>query len=703
MNTSNVLQPKFTNSTTSTHLPRLTLELSPTVFTAAWIFIVIFHTACTTFLICVAVTYWFLTTGTMPFYVSDYSLTGTQNYHFYGFMFGLVGGIHGVRVIHIIVLSIRSRQLTLQSETSTIPNFVITRMMTSRSGKSRDPLNQPLSPISRVGHTWNTFFSRKGIFGVESEHFSTVFAIREVLEATSQTYQAYRASILLPRAELNSLIVGLLIANCWSTAGTEYFLCRSPALERVATLTYDALISFGIMTIVPLMVFIPYVEGFDIPNKLFKNADFLYDPVAITKLVLENRLIFSSGLLDFSTKLIPQLSIILSLITVSELLSRGEARVIPVAQRIESVPVKSKVISAEAEVPNVSKKIHLDSQYPAQWASFRAFRKWKDVIAIAVFIIWGSIVLLLHSMAAYRAANYDVVGCRAETRPWFSNGKEPCSSLVYDCQALNTVSPNTSSFDKMDSAALSTLAIVHCPELHMPPDIQRFSNLVMIQIYNSTIVRWDADSAISATTHAHLLSVLVGKTNMTEFPEGLLQPLPVTMMSVQFSETNLSRLPDDLYLRWHFLVAVVFENSLLTEIPYQTFFMPVYILSFMGNRIESVPTLAMMPPGMIIPELRLESNPLTELPAALMDPTAMIMSLNIQNTSVTNIPEWVKAQTMVVWANETPFCAGPMTDSTLASKVMCVHRPPGSDNLFPMHLFEELYPFHTVDKQIQEV
>ncbi|EGZ27624.1 hypothetical protein PHYSODRAFT_293417 [Phytophthora sojae] len=75
---------------------RLMLELSPTRYAAAWFFIVTFHIACGSYLICVAVTYWFLTTGTMPFYVSDYSLTGTKYYHFYGFVFGVVGGMHGV-------------------------------------------------------------------------------------------------------------------------------------------------------------------------------------------------------------------------------------------------------------------------------------------------------------------------------------------------------------------------------------------------------------------------------------------------------------------------------------------------------------------------------------------------------------------------------------------------------------------------------
>ncbi|GMF16742.1 unnamed protein product [Phytophthora lilii] len=85
----------------------------------------------------------------------------------------------------------------------------------------------------------------------------------------------------------------------------------------------------------------------------------------------------------------------------------------------------------------------------------------------------------------------------------------------------------------------------------------------------------------------------------------------------------------------------------------------------MGNQIETLPTLAMMPPGMIIPELRLKNNPLRELPAALMAPDPFIMSLNVQNMSVTTLSEWVKTNTKVVWAYDAPFCALPMTDPTL--------------------------------------
>ncbi|KAK1948593.1 hypothetical protein P3T76_000882 [Phytophthora citrophthora] len=631
--------------------------------------------------------YWYLTSGgAMPLYVSIWSLTGIDNYRFYSVVFGIVGGIHGLQMINLLLMSFRARRLTLRSESpGRIQTFVVSRISSSQSAKDD---NHPRRPgVFTV--IWAKVFSRKGIFGVESEHFSTIFALREVLEASSQTYQAYRASNLLPRPGLNSLMVGLLVTNCWSTAAIQLFLRKSPALERVVTLMCDALLSFGMMVMVPLIIFVPYVQGFNFEYSIPYNYDSLFDPVPLTTMVLENRLIFASSLFDFATKLIPQLSIIVSLMTISELLGRGEIKVVPGAGtgQMETLSVKPKASSAEINPSDVTTRSN--PQILSQFGSLRALQKWRHVIAIVSFALWGAIVLILHGLAAQRAANYEVVGCVAITRPWFSNGKEPCSSLVFDCHARSTTSPDNMSFDKLDLEALATLAIVHCPQLEMPSDFQRLTSLVMVHLYNSTIVTWDAASSVSATAHTRLLSVLVGKTQMTQFPVGLQQPLPASLVSVQFSQTNLTKLPEDLYEKWHALGLISFESGILKEIPYQMFLSPVYALSFIGNQIETLPTLAMMPPGTIISELRLKNNPLRELPATLMAPDPFIMSLNIQNTSVTTMPAWVKTNTKVVWAFDTPFCATPMTDPTLMNQVMCFERPPEGD--FPMHLFDSLY------------
>jgi len=675
----------------------LTLELKPVLYALAWLFIVSFHAVCGAYLICVAMTYWYLTKDIMPLYVANWSLTGTTNYKFYGVVFGVVGAMHGVRVLVILVISIKTRQLALRSETSIMKAFSSTRFLSSHLTRSSKDVVSGSASRPQIGGTfaflWNNVFSRRGIFGVESEHFSMVFTLREVLEASSQTYQAYRASNLLPRAELNAIIVGLLVTNCWTTAAIQFFLRKSPALERVITLTYDASISFGMMVVVPLLIFVPYVEAFSIEFQGFKDAGFMYHPVGVTKFVLENRLIFAAGLFDFSTKLIPQFSIFLSLTTVSELLGRSDKKVIPGAgdQPMQTMAVRPKDGKPVAAEPGTVQKSSIGSQNSGFGGGLKVLYKWKHTIAIAVFVVWGATILLLHCAAAIRAANMEVVGCRAVTRPWFSNGKETCSSLVYDCNDWKTLSPDENSFDKLDRAALTTLAITNCPGLEMPTAFQSLNSLMMFMVYNSSIVRWEADSSVSATVHTRLLSVLIGKTNMTEIPQGLLQPLPAATVSMQFSETNLTTLPTDLYMRWHPLTVIAFENGILTDIPYQMFFSPVYSLSFLNNKLETIPMLAMMPPGMIIPQLQLMHNPLKELPATLMDPTPFVMLINVQNTNVTAMPAWVKTNTQVIWASGTPFCAAPMADPTLAYQVMCLPRPREREAHFPTALFDRLF------------
>ncbi|KAE9002619.1 hypothetical protein PF001_g8033 [Phytophthora fragariae] len=695
------------NSAIPQREPIPTLKLSRVLHATAWVFIVSFHTVCGIFLVCVAMTYWYLTTDTVPFYVSIWSLKGTEKYRFYGAVFGIVGAVHGARVLDLIVMSIRGRQLRLRSETSMVrtlmSNPMISRtlsLVAKKEAKDSQSVRHPKPRLATLvarslGRTWKRVFSRQGFFGVESEHFSTVYALQEILVISSQTYQSYRASNLLPRPELNVIMVALLVTNCWTTASIQIFLRKSPELGRVFTFTYNAMVGFGMMTIVPLLIFIPCIEGFDLQYKYLKNQNFIFEPLTLVTLVLENRLIFAAGLFDFATKLIPHLSIMLSLVTVSELLGRGDVKVVPGTggPNIQSMAVQPKASSSNISKPTDTLAFTANPQSPNQWKSLHAFLKRKHPITVAMFSLWGATVLLLHVLAAKRAANFEVLGCRAMTRPWFLNGNAPCTSLVYDCHAQNTTTPGQTSFDNIDPVILATLSIAHCPGFEMPPSFQRLGSLVALHMYNSTIVSWDVESSISTTAHPRLLSVVLVRLQITEVPQGVLQPLPPLVLGVQFSHSNIKTVPNDLYLRWHPLVGIYFDYGELTDIPFQMFLSPAHVLSFVGNQIETIPTLAMLPAGAIIPELALSTNPLKELPATLMEPTALIMSMNVQHTSLTSMPEWVKTNTKVVWAYGTPFCAAPMTDPKFADRVMCFERPAGQDLAFPIALLDALYPY----------
>ncbi|KAG1686249.1 hypothetical protein DVH05_007023 [Phytophthora capsici] len=97
-------------------------------------------------------------------------------------------------------------------------------------------------------------------------------------------------------------------------------------------------------------------------------------------MALENRLIFASSLFDFATKLIPQLSIMLSLVTVSDLLRRGDVKVVPGAEQMQTLSVKP-IVSKVEDKPSDARKLS-DPQMVRQVNSLRALQKWKHVIVI---------------------------------------------------------------------------------------------------------------------------------------------------------------------------------------------------------------------------------------------------------------------------------------------------------------------------------
>ncbi|KAE8880161.1 hypothetical protein PF010_g19793 [Phytophthora fragariae] len=135
-------------------------------------------------------------------------------------------------------------------------------------------------------------------------------------------------------------------------------------------------------TIVPLLIIIPYAQEFNLQYGTFKNPNFMYDPVPFVTMVLENRLMFAAGMLDFTMKLIPHLSTILSLLTASELLGRGDITAVP---NVGGPIMQAMAVQHEAGSSNIGKLTITDtqastanSQNPIQWKSLHALLRWKS-------------------------------------------------------------------------------------------------------------------------------------------------------------------------------------------------------------------------------------------------------------------------------------------------------------------------------------
>ncbi|KAL3659314.1 hypothetical protein V7S43_015585 [Phytophthora oleae] len=683
----------------------LQLPLKPGMLRLAWLLIISAHTLCAMFLLIFAATYYYLTDPIMGYYVHLWAPEkGNEHYGLYALVFAAMYFLHLSRILTLIYCSICECQLafkrTRRHKKATSPRRQSQRTTRGVMAECRHHTKTLLRPARRV---WASLFALNGLFGVESEHFLTVFVLRELLELSTQTYQAYQFSRFLPRVWLNTLLVALLLANCWSTLAVQLFLGSKPALERVVALSADAAICIAISVVVPCLLVAPYADAMDTANSSFKDPDQLYDPVFVTRLVLEFRLTFASGLTDFAAKIFPHFALYMSLVTIGSLLTRsstlsasvgvseaprrwvGDSSVI--SESVRSSPQNSgKLPKQDAKACRLAKVASWRLQRSKQGAN--AHKVVKTILGL-----WGALIMVLHLHAAIESHLTSIQDCRAFTRPWFASSSS-CISLVISCHTRGIESPDDAMFASIDEKALATLTFAHCPSLHMPPVIQRFSNLMVLHIYNSTVVEWGSNSgSITAAAHPRLFFTAIARTKFPlGFPDGLLEPLPASLLSIMFCVTDLKSIPDDLPSRWHSMAVVAFEYGELTEIPASLLSLQVYTLSLKGNRIETIPQLSEMPPSLTIPELSLTENPLKELPETLGSSTSFIIRLDLQETNLTSLPAWAGTQVLKKnYMHGTPYCSQ-VPAELQPSNVHCGPRSVVDLNLdFPLAYIDEIY------------
>lgn len=420
--------------------------------------------------------------------------------------------------------------------------------------------------------------------------------------------------------------------NCWSTPVLQHYFRHHEGMERIVCLLLDVLLNIGSCMLVPVAIFIPYYQAFIPEIWLFPIED-LYDGLWFTRLAMENQLLFSLSTTDIFSKLIPHLGIYTSLASVATLIHRKgshrQSKVLAMNGPPNSPRPKSK------EFTSVSPR----AQGPAVATARRASRV-KENIMHLFFFAWGLTLLVLHLRAAIRSRG-DIIGCRQVTGSWFATDY-PCSVYTYNCYREGTASPDEDSWKHLDKQSLVWFGISHCPELTMPNRLQSFSNLLGLQLHNVTIVEWAKASGISATKHAKLVVILMAKTNMSELPEGILGPLPQTLMDIELSHTNLTSLPPDLHEQWHLMATLHFEHS----------------CSANGNLIEEV---SKIPGDLYFLSLTLAKNPLKELPEIGDD--TILTYVNAENTLLESLPDWAlgtattpRAIESVLAIDGTPHC-----------------------------------------------
>lgn len=205
----------------------------------------------------------------------------------------------------------------------------------------------------------------------------------------------------------------------------------------------------------------------------------------------------------------------------------------------------------------------------------------------------------------------------------------------------------------------------HCTRLEVPSALTNFSRLKTLKFYNSTITSWSENAALSQKYHPELMMLFLVRVNMTggEFPAGLRgDDFPHLLQDIEFCETNLRALPEDLDLKWPQYASIYFEAGQFTEVPPALARLASYDFSIAKKPISSIP--ASLFEGNV-GFLHVGGTLISELPR-LVTNVPPFLKLRVDGTNISFFWDWVDpiavnagvvlADVPTILATDSPYC-----------------------------------------------
>ncbi|KAF4027841.1 hypothetical protein GN244_ATG20513 [Phytophthora infestans] len=248
--------------------------------------------------------------------------------------------------------------------------------------------------------------------------------------------------------------------------------------------------------------------------------------------------------------------------------------------------------------------------------------------------------------------------CQQSVRPWFAQNVS-CSVVKFNCYRQGVTSPGESALDSLERNALASIIFEHCSEFRMPSSIREFPNLLGLELWNVTIVKWGSEAALNADVHPKMAFLVMVRVNMTTLPEGVLtSPLPYHLSDFEIVLSNLSRISDAVAEAWINAETLYFEHSTLEEFPTAFFRLPIVEVSLVNNNIKALPDdlfSSDLYPSFYT-TLALSYNPLQIFPETAKE-WLNIGVLWLPHTGITSLPSWTEAAVSdLIEAGNSPIC-----------------------------------------------
>ncbi|KAJ0398448.1 hypothetical protein P43SY_006172 [Pythium insidiosum] len=227
--------------------------------------------------------------------------------------------------------------------------------------------------------------------------------------------------------------------------------------------------------------------------------------------------------------------------------------------------------------------------------------------------------------------------------------------------ATHSANEFSSLLQDLEPHSLAQITFRHCAHIQFTPDVQRFSQLLGLKLYNSTVESWPAESAIDSRFHSKILFTYFVRTlfpNQT-IPDGLRsRSFPQQLKDIEFCVTNIKTLPDDVHLSWPPLLTLVVEYAQLETVPTALQQLRPSEIGLCGNPIQAVESWVVMLPD--LETLILCNTPITALPSKDIDASAIaIRTFSLRYSNMTTPPPWMTpefSRDRRILAGGTPLC-----------------------------------------------
>ncbi|DAZ93180.1 TPA: hypothetical protein N0F65_003063 [Lagenidium giganteum] len=649
-------------------------------FRVCWIIVLSVHAAAATYLAHVVLLYAFLMDPAIVYYV-DLIKLGFDQRRFAWMMigYGLPCAVHSVECIRMLWFSLSKRRLlfTPVPTKSKAARASLTNVSThyESSGTSQRALlalhnakTWPARMIAAMRYAIHAVFGEHGLLGIKSAVFANIQMLRKLVQVCLQVYQAYHLSIAVARGWINHVAVVVIVFNCLSLPLIHLCLHRNQAMLRVLCLTCDIVLGAVTAVVLPMCIFLPYVYAWNSDIAGYDDA-YLYDDLWFINGVMENRQVISTTAIDLLFKVYPFFECWFCLDGLKSLI-RCQRR-----QRNRSDAVS--IPASSSQSPTQHSPADQTATTPAKNRQWRLPSR-SSLAVDVLFVSIAFVVAIIHAVA--RDTHFiDVEGCKLPIRPWFTH-KVPCAVLSVNCHRLAIQGHEdelSAVLDVLDESSLGSLILMHCPALEMPSTLQRFHNLLGLEVFNSTIQAWPAQSALTQQYNPCVTFLAIVFTNLSGIPDGLLTDLPASLVDIEMSVTNLTQLPDDLDTRWPAVSNFFVEHSHFDEFPPVIGRMPQLLgFSLFNSSVRRVDDELLA--NMSFIELHLGWNPLQQLPATIGDVSRLAI-LSLDHTNVSIFPDWLldndlikKMETLSIDA--TPLCRRLQDDNarrTMRSLVPC--------------------------------